>query len=75
MDIQTEKIELVKRLLDTDDENILLQVKHIFENQDNSDWDVLPDFVKRDLVISKEQAAEGLVTPHEEVMKKHAKYL
>jgi hypothetical protein len=32
MDIQTEKILLVKRLLDTDDKAILQQVKEVFKN-------------------------------------------
>ena len=34
MDLQPEKIELAKRLLETDDETILLQIKEIFENHD-----------------------------------------
>jgi hypothetical protein len=32
MDLQTEKIELAKRLLETDDEAVLLQIKEVFES-------------------------------------------
>ena len=34
MDVQTEKIELAKRLLETEDEAILIQIKKVFENHD-----------------------------------------
>jgi len=34
MDIQAEKIELVKRILDTEDEAVLNQVKEIFEHNE-----------------------------------------
>ena len=38
--MQAEKIELVKRLLETDDEIILQQIKEILDN-----YPVLPQFV------------------------------
>jgi len=31
MDIQTEKIELVKRILDTEDQSIITRIKEVFE--------------------------------------------
>ncbi len=75
MNIQSEKIELVKRLLDTNDEAILQQIKDVFENQDKDFWDELPDHVKNGIARAKKQANEGLFTPHDEVMKKYDKYL
>jgi hypothetical protein len=75
MDIQTEKIALVKRLLDTDDEAVLNQVKEVFENSEKDFWQDLPEHVKAGIDRSKQQAAAGLLTPHEEVMKKYARYL
>lgn len=75
MDIQTEKIALVKRLLDTDDESILNQVKEVFENNEKDFWNDLPDHVKAGIDRARKQADAGLLTPHDEVMKKYAKYL
>jgi predicted transcriptional regulator len=39
------------------------------------DIDKLPQHVKEGIVRSRQQAKAGLLTPHEEVMKKYAKYL
>jgi hypothetical protein len=75
MDIQTEKIELTKRLLDTDDESVIKQVKDIFESHEKDFWNELPENVKAGIERSRKQADAGLFTPHEEVMKKHTKYL
>jgi hypothetical protein len=75
MDIQTEKLELVKRLLDTDDESVLQEVKTVFENHEKDFWTDLPEYVKTGIERSRKQAEAGLLTPHDEVMKKYVKYL
>jgi hypothetical protein len=75
MDVQTEKIELAKRLLETDDEAVLLQIKEVFESHDKDFWSDLPEHVKAGIERGRKQAAEGKLTPHDEVMKKYAKYL
>ena len=75
MDLQTEKIELAKRLLSTDDQAVLQQIKEVFESQDKDFWNDLPEHVKAGIKRGQKQAAEGKLTPHDEVMKKYAKYL
>jgi hypothetical protein len=75
MDIQTEKLELVKRLLDTDDESVIQQVKEIFESHEKDFWNDLPEHVKAGTERARKQADAGLLTPHEEVMKKYTRYL
>jgi len=75
MDIQTEKISLVKRLLDTDDELLLQQIKDVFEHNEKDFWNDLPENVKAGIERAKKQADAGMLTPHDEVMKKYAKYL
>jgi len=75
MDVRTEKIELAKRLLETEDEGVLLQIKEVFENHDKDFWDILPVHVKAGIERGRSQEAEGKVTPHDEVMKKYEKYL
>ena len=75
MDVQTEKIALAKRLLETDDEAILLEIKQIFESHQKDFWNDLPPHVKAGIIRAKKQADEGKVTAHDEVMKNYAKYL
>jgi hypothetical protein len=75
MDLQAEKIALAKRLLETDDEVILLQIKEVFEDHEKDFWNELPEHVKTGIERSKLQASEGKLTANEEVMKKYAKYL
>ncbi|HZY35222.1 MAG TPA: hypothetical protein VFE53_01160 [Mucilaginibacter sp.] len=75
MNLQTEKIELAKRLLETEDESVLLQIKEVFESHDKDFWRELPEHIKAGIERGRKQAAEGKLTPHDEVMKKYAKYL
>jgi hypothetical protein len=75
MDIQAEKIDLVRRLLDTDDKSILQEVKNVFESHEKDFWAGLPKYVKDGITRSKKQAEAGQLTSHDEVMKKYAKYL
>ncbi len=75
MDVQTEKIALAKRILETEDEAVLLQIKEVFDSNEKDFWADLPDHVKAGIERGRKQAAEGKLTPHDEVMKKYAKYL
>jgi len=75
MDLQLEKIELAKRLLDTNDEALLQEVKAVFESHEKDFWDDLPQYVKDGVERAKKQADQGLLTPHDEVMNKYKKYL
>jgi len=73
MNLQAEKIELAKRLLETEDESVLLQIKEVFESHDKDFWNDLPEHVKAGIERGRQQAAEGRLTPQGEVMKKYAK--
>jgi hypothetical protein len=75
MNVQNEKIALAKRLLETDDEVVLLQIKEVFESHEKDFWNDLPEHVKAGIERGKKHAAEGKLTAHDEVMKKYAKYL
>ena len=63
---------MVKPLLDTDDESVIQQVKDVFETHEKDFWNDLPEHVKAGIDRAKKQADAGLLTPHEEVMKKYA---
>jgi len=75
MDLQTEKIELAKRLLETEDEAVLLQIKEVFDNREKDFWNDLPEHVKAGIERGKKQAIEGKLTTNDEVMKKYANVL
>jgi hypothetical protein len=75
MNVQTEKIALAKRLLETDDEAVLNQIKQIFESQEKDFWNDLPEQVKEGISRAQKQAAAGKLTSHDEVMKKYTRYL
>ncbi|MEO8886294.1 MAG: hypothetical protein ABI367_09545 [Mucilaginibacter sp.] len=73
MDIQTKKTSLVKHLLDKNDESLIQQIKDVFEHNEKDFWNDLPENVKAGIERSRKQAESGVLTPHDEVMKKYAK--
>jgi hypothetical protein len=56
MDIQAEKIELAKLILNTNDTGLINQIKSLFRNKEENWWDELPDSVKQGVNQSIEQA-------------------
>ncbi len=47
MNIAATKLELVKRLLNTEDKDIINYIKAIFETREENWWDELPASVKK----------------------------
>lgn len=47
----------------------------IQKNQAKDFWDDLPEYAKAGIKQGQKQAADGGLTPHDEVMRKYAKYL
>jgi len=68
MDIQAEKIELVKLLLDTDNQSVLDEIKAIFQKQGHDFFDDLPQHVKDSIEAGIKDIEAGNVYEHEEVM-------
>jgi hypothetical protein len=75
MNIEAEKISLVKLLLDTEDINVLNQVKKILskENEKGDFWDELSDAQKEEINLGIKQLDAGEGIPYEEVLKKISK--
>jgi hypothetical protein len=59
MDIQTEKIELAKMILSTNDKVLINQVKDLFKNNNGNWWDELPSAVQQEIDQSIAQADLG----------------
>lgn len=69
MDIQTEKIELAKLILNTNDIKLINQIKSLFKDKEENWWDELPASVKQGINESIEQANRGEFISYDEVKK------
>jgi len=72
MNIQSEKIELTKLLLNTDNPSIIQSIKDIFKKADTSDfWDTLTFEQKQEIEEASLQIENGETTNYKEFMSKH----
>jgi predicted transcriptional regulator len=75
MSIAITKVELAKRLLDTNDKGIINQIKAIFESHSENWWDELPDEIRNEVEKGIREADRGEGIPHDQAMKKYSKWL
>jgi hypothetical protein len=68
MDIQEEKIELMRLLLDTESREVIERVKCAFKGVDYDFYNDLPDYVKADIDAALKEIEKGDVYEHEHVM-------
>ncbi|WP_299157072.1 hypothetical protein [uncultured Christiangramia sp.] len=72
MNIQAEKIELAKLLLNTDNPKIIQSIKQIFKKERTTDfWDELTLDQKKEIKSAKKQIKEGKSSDYESFMTKH----
>lgn len=72
MNIQAEKIELAKMLLDTENPKIIESVKKIFKKEKNTDfWDDLSIEQRKEIETASREIENGEVTDYESFMQKH----
>ena len=70
--IQAEKLELVKLILDTDNPGILSSIKRIFSNSKKIDfWDNLSDYQKNEILKGIDEIENGETVNYEEFIKSH----
>lgn len=72
MNIELEKLELIKMLLETNDKNIISSIKKIFKKEKKDFWDELSEEEKDHIREGIKDAEEGNVVDFFEFMKKHA---
>ena len=70
MDIQLEKQALVKKLLETNDESIIVAIKKIFKTEKKDWWEELSQEQKDEIEESERQIERGEFVLYEDVMKK-----
>lgn len=71
MDIQLEKLELIKMLADTEDPAIIKSIQKIFKKKQKDWWDDLTDQQKEDLELSMHEFESGQVVSYESILKRH----
>ncbi|MCV9931546.1 hypothetical protein OIU80_04575 [Flavobacterium sp. LS1R47] len=71
MDIQLEKLELIKMLTEIDNPKIIESIKKILMKEKKDWWDDLTDAQKEEIELGVEQFKNGQVISYESVMKKH----
>jgi len=72
MNIQAEKLEIVKMILETDNPSLLESIKKLFKKAAKTDfWDTLPQDQKDDILKGIEEVEKGYVVDYEDFMKKY----
>ena len=72
MNIQAEKIELMKLILETDNPGILSSIKKILKKESKKDfWDTLPQSQKDEILKSIEEIENGEIVDYDDFIKKH----
>ncbi|NKI28216.1 hypothetical protein HCG49_16810 [Arenibacter sp. 6A1] len=72
MNIQAEKIELAKLLLNTNNPKIIQSIKQIFKKEKTADfWDELSSDQKNEIKTAKKQIKEGKTSDYDSFMSKH----
>jgi len=68
MDLQAEKIELVRLLLETESREVINEIKAVFKKQGNDFYDDLPQHVKDSIEKGIKEIETGEFYEHEWVM-------
>ncbi|WP_374174714.1 hypothetical protein [Flavobacterium tructae] len=71
MDIQLEKLELIKLLAETEDPSILKSIRKIFKKEQKDWWDDLTEKQKANVAQSELEFERGEFSSFEDVMKKY----
>jgi hypothetical protein len=72
MNIQAEKLEIMKLILETDNPNILKSIKGLFNRSKITDfWETLPQDQKDDIIQGINDIENDEILDYEEFMKKH----
>ena len=72
MNIQTEKLEIMRLILETDNPNILKSIRKLFSKDSTTDfWTTLPKAQKDEILEGLEQIENDETVKYNEFIKKH----
>ncbi len=70
MNIQAEKLELMRMILETENSTLLESIKNLFKKEYKKDfWMSLPDDQKEEILDGVAEAEQGYVIDYNDVMK------
>ncbi len=69
MDIQLEKLELMKLLLETNNPAVLEAIRNIFQKEEKDWYEELPNYVKEGIEEGQKDITEGNFYSFDEVLK------
>lgn len=72
MNIQTEKLEILRMILETENPKILDSIKNIFKRQAGVDfWETIPQSQKEDILSGIQEIENGEIEDYEGFISKH----
>lgn len=72
MNLQAEKIELVKIILETDHPGLLQSIRKLFKDSSKIDfWDTLPEYQQKEILQGLEEIASDDVVDYDDFIKKY----
>ncbi|TSJ44023.1 hypothetical protein FO440_07560 [Mucilaginibacter corticis] len=75
MDIQAEKLDLIRWLTEVTEPSVIKSFIALKEKEQNDWWDDISEIEKEQIAEGLAQADRGEVIPHKEVMAKYQKWL
>ena len=75
MNIASAKVDLAKKILNTNDKEIIGYIQSLFDSHSDNWFDELPEPIQASVEKGLKQSAKGESRPHSEVMKKYGKWL
>jgi len=74
MNLQAEKLEIVRMLLNTNDKTLIQEVKTLFKSREADWWDEMSGEQKETILEGIAQADQGQTVSHEEAVKLFGKW-
>jgi len=72
MNLETEKLELIRMVLNTKKPSVLTSIRRIFEKEESVDfWNTMTEEEKEDIRQGIEELDKGEKYPYDDIMAKH----
>jgi len=72
MNLQTEKLEILRMILETENPKILDSIRKIFKRQASDDfWETIPQSQKEDILSGIQEIENGEIEDYESFIAKH----